>query len=152
MMTALVLLALSAPADPPEGKAKELPAEAKKELRKLEGKWKLVRSASSEEEADLKGGEVFAVFDGDQMTLSAGSKKDVLRVVAMDATTDPKCIDFVERKKDGTERTYEGVYKIDGGTFQLAFSVPKDGKMRPTSLAKPTDPRTLLWIFERVKE
>jgi uncharacterized protein (TIGR03067 family) len=152
MLTALVLLALSAPADPPKDKSKELPAEAKKELKKLEGKWQLVKAVFKEGEDDLKGLDVFGTFDGDQMLLFPGKKQETYRVTAIDVTTNPKCIDFQVRRKDGAERLVEGVYKIDGDTFQFAFSAPEDGKMRPTSLAKPTDSRTQVWLFKRVKE
>lgn len=152
MLTALVLLSLSASADPPKEKAKELPAEAKKELKKLEGKWQLVKAAGSEGQSDLKALDAFGAFEGDKLTLWAGKKQETYRVAAVDVTTNPKCIDLVERRNDGTERLVEGVYKIDGDTLQLAIAIPKDGKMRPTSLVKPTDPRTFVWTFKRVKE
>jgi uncharacterized protein (TIGR03067 family) len=152
MLTAIALLVLSAPADPPKEKEKELPEAAKKELKKLEGKWQMVSFVTSQGEADVKDREAFAVFSGVEMTLSAGVKKEAIRVTAIDATTDPKCIDLAEPRADKTERILEGVFKIDGDTLQLAFAIPKDGKIRPTSFDKPTDQRVLVWTFKRVKE
>ena len=153
MLTALVVLALSAPAEPPKEKEKELPEAAKKELKKFEGKWQMVTFATSQGEEDVKKLEAFAVFSGAEMTLSANTgKKESVRVTAIDTTTDPKCIDLVEVRADKSERTLEGVYKIDGDTLYLAFAIPKDGKIRPTSFDKPTDQRVLVWTFKRVKE
>jgi hypothetical protein len=43
------------------------------------------------------------------------------------------------------------VYKIDGDTLRLAFSVSKEGKYRPTVFEKPGQ-RTLVWTMKRVKE
>jgi uncharacterized protein (TIGR03067 family) len=154
MLPALLVLALSAPADPPKEKAKEkeLSAETKKELKKLEGKWQMVKAATNQGEGDVKELEAFCVVSGSELTFSRGDKKETIRVTAIDTTTDPKCIDLTEVRADKTERILEGIFKIDGDTFQLAFAVPKDGKIRPTSFDKPTDARTMVWTFKRVKE
>lgn len=153
-MLTIVLFALSAPTDPPQEKEKELPAAAKKELKSLEGRWRLVKSVDMNKEAEPKkeDGELFFVFKGTEVTMTFGEKKETIRVTAIDATTDPKCIDLTETRRDKTERTLEGVYQIDGDTLRLALTVPKDGKARPTSFDKPTDARTMVWTFKRVKE
>ena len=153
MLAAIVLLALSAPADPPKEKEKALPADAVKELKKLEGKWRVVKAADANKEADVKEDEaILFTFKGAEVTLSYGEKKETIRVTAIDATTDPKCIDLTERRRDNSERTLEGVYKLDGDTLKIALAIPKDGKNRPTSFDKPTDPRAMVWTFKRVKE
>lgn len=153
MLTAFVLLAFSAPAEPPKEKEKELPAAAKQELKKLEGKWRLVKAADANKESDVKESEALHfTFKGAELTMSFGDKKETLRVTAIDATTDPKCIDFAEQRRDKTERTLEGVYKLDGDTLKIALAIPKDGKNRPTGFDKPTDPRTMVWTLKRVKE
>src|SRR6266545_2295232 len=144
MLTALMLFVLSAPADPPE-KIKELPAAAQKELKKLEGKWRIVKAATADKEQDVKECEsLLFEFKGAELTMSLGDKKETIRVTAIDATTDPKCIDLTETRRDKSERTLEGVFKLDGDTLQIALTIPKDGKSRPTGFAKPTDPRTMV--------
>jgi len=72
-------------------------------------------------------------------------------IAALDPTTDPKCIDFLEKREGRPDRTLEGVYKIDGDKLQIAFSVLKEGKNRPTSFEKPGD-RAFVWTFKRVRE
>ena len=152
MLTAFVLLALSAPADPPKEKAKELPAEAKKELKKLEGKWRVVKTLEATKESEAKDGEdVFITFKDAEMTMASGDKKETIAITAVDGTTDPKCIDLTETRRDKTERTLEGIFKLDGDTLQLAISIPKEGKSRPTGFDKPPD-RTVVMTLKRVKE
>jgi uncharacterized protein (TIGR03067 family) len=152
MLTTLVLFALSAPTDPPKEKAKELPAEALKELKKLEGKWRLVKAANGDREAEAKECEsIHFLFKGAELTMVSGDKMETIRVTAIDATTDPKCIDLTETRRDKTERTVEGIFKLDGDTLQLALSLPKEGKNRPTGFEKPGE-RTMVWTLKRVKE
>jgi uncharacterized protein (TIGR03067 family) len=155
MFTALILFSLTAPAEPPTEKEqpKELSAEAKKELKQLDGKWRVVKLADANKESEVKDQEVYFVFKGTEVTLTSPDKEktETLRITAIDTTTDPKCIDLLEKRAGRPDRTLEGVYKIDGDTLRLAFSVPKDGKNRPTSFEKPGD-RAMVWTFKRVKE
>ena len=86
------------------------------------------------------------------MTFTAGNKKEMAEVTALDLNTDPKCIDLTESRPDKSLRTTEGIYKIDGDTLQLAIAAPKGGKLRPTNFDKPTDGRIIVWTMKRVKE
>jgi uncharacterized protein (TIGR03067 family) len=151
----LLLGGVVAVADEPKPGAEDkgLPAEAKKELKKLEGKWRVVKVANGNQEADVKDREVYFVFKGAEVTLTASDKEktETLRVTAIDPATDPVCIDLLEKRAGRPDRTLEGVYKIDGDTLRLAFSVPREGKNRPTSFEKPGD-RATVWTFKRVKE
>ena len=153
MFTAFILFSLTISAEPPKEKEKEkeFSAEAKKELKKLEGKWKVVKLADATKEAEAKDQELFFVFKGTEVKLTSGEKSEMLHITAIDPTTDPKCIDFAEKREGKPERTLEGVYKIDGETLQIAFSVLKEGKNRPTSFEKPGD-RAIVWTLKRVKE
>jgi uncharacterized protein (TIGR03067 family) len=137
----------------PDGKVqgKEFSAEAKKELKKLEGKWRLVKAATGGKESDFKDKEAYFVFKGTEITLSSGTKTETLHVTALDPSTALKCIDLTERREGRPERTLEGVYAIDGDTLRIAHAMPKDGKSRPTSVEKPDD-QALVWTLTRVKE
>ena len=156
MFAALVVFVLAAPVDPPKEKEKpkELPEAAKKELKKLEGKWKLLKAADSTKEAepDPKEPTILFVFKGNELTMEYGERKEAIRITAIDPSTDPKCIDLAEKRRDDPERTIEGVYKIDGDTLQIALHIPKDAKQRPVGFEKPTDPRTMVWTLKRIKE
>ena len=65
--TALILFSLTAPAEPPKEKdrEKEFSAEAKKELKKLEGKWRIVKLATADKESEAKDQEAYFVLKGD---------------------------------------------------------------------------------------
>jgi uncharacterized protein (TIGR03067 family) len=58
---------------------------------------------------------------------------------------------FLEKREGRPDQTLEGVYRIDGDTLQIALSILKEGKNRPTSFEKPGD-RVLIWTFKRIKE
>jgi uncharacterized protein (TIGR03067 family) len=152
MFAAFVALTLAAvPQD--KGKEKEWPEAAKKELKALEGKWKVVKVATSMGDAEIEAGkEVFITFKGNEMVAENGTRKDTVKITAIDASTDPKCIDLLGKRKDNTERTVEAVYKIEKDTLRLALCVPGDSKQRPTGFGKPPDDRTMVWIMKRVKE
>src|SRR5262245_44660608 len=153
MFTARVLAALAAPADPPAEKdrGKEFSAEAKKELKKLEGRWRLLKVASAGKESEVKDKEVYFVFKGTELTLTSADKGEKLLVTALDPATDPRCIDLLEKREGRPDRTLEGVYAIDGDTLRLAVALPTGGKDRPTSLEKPGD-SAMVWTLQRVKE
>jgi len=160
MFAALIVLStMVASADPPKEKekekAKELSAEAKKELKKLEGKWQLVKVRSSEGEAELKdlNLEAFLVIEGTKLTMSARNKSETAEITDLDPSTDPKCIDLTEIRPGRPDQFTEAIYKIDGDTLQIAMSPVKEGnKFRPTSFDKPTERRVVVWILKRVKE
>ncbi len=142
MLNVIVGLLLVIPsAEPVPEKKKELPAEAQKELKKLAGKWRMTKGANATEEADIKDAEFICEFAKDELTFSGNNKKETMRVTALDATTDPKCIDLTELKDGKPGRTIEGVFKIDGDTFTLAFIVTKGEKQRPVGFDKPKDAR-----------
>lgn len=152
MFAALVALTLIAPAAPLEGK--ELPAAAKKELEKLERRWEVTKSANStgESKPDAQMPKLYLVLKGDELTFEFEGKKETLRVSAVDAGTDPKCIDLLEKLRDNKERTIEGVYKIEKDTLRIALRVPDGAKQRPTGFDKPTDSRTMVLTLKRVKD
>ncbi len=151
MFRMLILFTLVAQAEPPKEKDKELSAEAIKELKKLEGKWLVVKVAAEGKESEANDKDVHFVFKGTEVRLMSGDKGETLLITALDSTTDPKCIDFLEKREGRPDRTLEGVYKIDGDKLQIALSVLKEGKNRPTSFEKPGD-RAFVWTFKRVKE
>lgn len=156
MFAALITVALVAPAESPKEKQKELPKATKKELASLAGKWKLTKAVNSTTDGEVapkpNDPDMVFVFKGDELTMEFGDKKETVKIGAIDPKTDPKCIDLIEARRDQTERTLEGVYKIDKDTLRIALCVPKEGKQRPAGFDKPTDPRTMVWTLTRVKE
>lgn len=152
MFATLLLASLTVAADPP--KEKGFSPEAEKELKRLEGKWMFVKGLSKDGESEMKDLGAYAVYEGTLITFYSEKtgKKEMLEITAIDPSTDPKCIDLVEKRKGRPDRTVEGVYKIDGDTMLIAIAVPFGGKVRPVSFEKPKDPRVVVWTLKRVKE
>ena len=153
MFAAIISVTLFATADPPKEKEKELPEAAQKELKKLEGTWKVVKFGDSNGEYEATKRDWFWAFKGVVVTLAFGQAEDeTLKIEALDPGSDPKCIDLIESTKRQPDRTLEGVFKIDGDTLQIALYVPKDGKQRPVGFDKPSDRQTVVWTLKRAKE
>lgn len=144
----------TASADEPkvEAKDKKFSAEAKKELKKLEGRWKLTKVAGRGQETEFKL-EAHITFKDTEMTMAAENKEreEKVQIVALDPTTDPKCLDLLEARPGKADRTLECVYKIDGDDLQLAISLPTAGKSRPPGFDKSID-TAMIWTLKRVKE
>lgn len=138
------LLAASGPAAP----SKELPEAAKKELKALEGKWRVVKFLHSDRETTPGTGEdeVTVEFKGGTIDFAGSATGSV---VALDPTTDPKCLDFKGLYKKDT--IYESVYKRDGDTLTWAV-YHGQGRSRPTAFDKPTDAGVMVVVLNRVKE
>src|SRR5262245_15970940 len=96
MLAALTALCLVvATADQPK-----LSADAQKELKKLEGRWKVVKFGDSNGEYEANRRDWFWAFKGAVATLEFGQKEDeTLEIAALDPGTDPKCIDLIEKTK-----------------------------------------------------
>jgi uncharacterized protein (TIGR03067 family) len=127
----------------------DLSGEAKLELKTLEGSWRIVKILFSDREA-TPDGLVFAI-KGDTIDFDRSATG---AVVALDSATDPKCLDFKMRVEFGVlkkDSTYESVFKRDGDTLTWAFYYGR-GKNRPTAFDKPTDPKAMVIVLNRVKE
>jgi uncharacterized protein (TIGR03067 family) len=146
----LLLGVAAAAADEPKTGAKEFSAEAKKELKKPEGKWPVVKVAGGGKESELDK-EAYFAFQGAEVTLTSGDRVESLQIAALDPATDPKCIDLLEKRKGRPDRTLEGVYRIDGDMLQIAHEVPTRGKNRPTGFEKSAE-GVMIWTLKRVKE
>lgn len=146
MVAVLAVVLLLVPADAPK-----LSEAAQKELKKLEGKWKVEKMATAGMELTLGPTDRELV-----MEMTAAGKwiftgKDKAVVVALDPAAQPKCLDLksVEEGRDGT--VDEAIYKIDGDTLTIALYQGK-GKQRPTTFDTPKERDTILVVFKRVKE
>jgi uncharacterized protein (TIGR03067 family) len=143
------LLVASGPAAPP----KEVPEAAKKELKALEGKWRVVKFLHADRETNpgTDEDEVTVEFKGDTVDF-AGAATGV--VAELDPATDPKCFDFKVAAGSGVFKagtTYESVYKRDGDTLTWAVYTGR-GKNRPATLDKPTDAGVMVMVLNRIKD
>ena len=149
-----------ASAEPPKAddKRPELSDAAKKELKKLEGKWQVVTLAHSAGAGDVTEHQYYGVFEGTTATFSkkGKDKEEVIEFTALDPGASPKCIDLTEHLNTPgrAPRTMPGVYKLDGDVLLLAFAAAKAGAVpaRPVGFDKPTEPGAMVWTLKRVKD
>jgi uncharacterized protein (TIGR03067 family) len=154
MLAAVMALAFVIAADPPKEKEKELSADAKKELKKLEGAWKAVKvvRADGEEESPKMGGEDVVIEFKERALLLNG--KEFLEITSVDPSTDPKCIDFkavVDRAAVTKGTVFEGIFKLDGDTLLLALDAD-GGTKRPAKFEPPKDSKVMVVTFKREKK
>jgi uncharacterized protein (TIGR03067 family) len=150
LLTAIILLA---PGDDPQPK---LSPEAQKELKKLQGKWKIQKMAGDGMEIVLgpNDKELIGEFKGMKWILGGVEEKsrvEKAEVCALDTKTDPICIDFKSLEKSRGDAIDEAIYKLDGDTLTICL-YQGQGKQRPTTFDIPKDKGTVLVVMKRLKE
>ena len=151
MLAALLALSLSATADP--GKEKDLSADARKELTKLEGRWAVVKEVSSDGEKQLTSQAFTATFKGRTVVVNTVAKFE-FTVSELDPATDPRLMDWTSLTDAGPVKkgmTFEAIYKLDGDTLTIAF-YQGGGKQRPANFDPPKEAGTSVIVLTRVKE
>lgn len=150
MFATLVALGLVMSAEPPKDKEKELPEAAKKEVAKLQGKWKGVKVAAKGREFEFGADdpEFIGEFKDRKWTLNGVDKAEI---VALDPTTDPKCFDLKSLEKARNGAVDEAIYKLDGDTLTICL-YGGEGKKRPTGFGVPEGEGTVLMVLKRVPE
>jgi len=144
----LSLTFLVATADEPK-----LSDDAKKELKKLEGKWKAVKAVTNglEETPEMDGKEVLAEFKGTKLTVNG---MDFFAIVAVDPSTDPKCIDLkatIDQGQIAKGSVFEAIYKFDGEDLIMAIHIGAD-KKRPTKFESEKDSGVVVVTMKREKK
>ena len=118
--------------------------EAKKELEKLQGEWKVVSVDFRGKELDadtIKKMKLLVVKGNEWMAPSGGN----LSIKRIDPTKNPKELDLVLAAK-GMEGVYPGIYKLDGDTF--TFCRPASGKgERPKDFKAGEE--VVVFVFKR---
>jgi len=130
-----------------------------KELKLLEGTWKVVSivQAGKEQPEDTLGETM--TFKGGKLTERGNQEddEDESRQFRLDPTCDPKVIDFDEANKDfrDADEVVEGVYRLDGDTLTICINW-ESGRgavkgNRPTALESKEGTSARLITFKRQK-
>ncbi|AWM36894.1 hypothetical protein GobsT_52360 [Gemmata obscuriglobus] len=149
MFVTVAAVVLLAPAEPPKAEAKELSPAAKKEVEKLQGKWKLIKGARAGKEYEHTEGdpELVVEFKGRTWVLNGVEKAEI---VALDPSTDPKCLDLKSQEKArGDNVVDEAIFRLDGDALIVCL-YQGSGKSRPSSFDIPKDKDTILVVLKRV--
>jgi uncharacterized protein (TIGR03067 family) len=129
------------------------PKEAPKKEATIIGEWvgeKMV--AGGQERPAPKDGITFTFSADGKMTVkeaARGKSEDISYKI--DAKKDPREIDMMppEKGNAGTFPSITGIYKIEGDTLTICFSV---AGTRPTAFASPAGTMTMLMTLKRLKK
>lgn len=123
--------------------------EQSKELKKLEGKWILVKGEADGKplsDGDIK--DSLLVIVGNKHTVKVGD----IRIVGthrVDAAESPKTIDATDTEGPYKDKTVLGIYEIKGDTFSVCFAPPD--KKRPTAFTTTSGTGTIYHVWKRKK-
>jgi uncharacterized protein (TIGR03067 family) len=125
-------------------------ADAKKDLKALEGNWDVESLVFNGEELKDKYKLSF-VFKEDSFTIEGDDniKKEYGKFkIKLDPSTNPKCMDFTVSLGNQKDLTLEGLYEVKGDDLRLCFRVGKD---RPTEFKSAENSNTALVTLKRQK-
>jgi uncharacterized protein (TIGR03067 family) len=115
------------------------------ELKRLEGKWRIV---AGERDGTSFDSETLVEFIGNRCTLTDPEIKLVVEnTIVLDPTKTPKWIDVTNTT---TKITHRGIYRLEGGKLQAVFPFDKDGK-RPAKFKTTKGSGEVMYTYERVK-
>ncbi len=109
---------------------------AKKELNKLQGDWKPLKS---EDDGRVNEGGDPIIIEGDKLSLVIRDRITFVGKIILDPTTNPKKIDWKITEGPGVvDKTYRGIYRWDGDKLEVCWS-PVGAEERPQKFTtKPT--------------
>ena len=131
--------------------ADPLPEASQKELKRLEGQWVVQSLEAKGRKHDVSDVEPRLIMEiKDNKWIFTGKEK--AEIIALDPTTDPKCLDMKSIEEGRKGQVDEAIFKLEGDTLTVCLYQGK-GKQRPTKFETSPDlPDTVLAVFKRAKK
>jgi uncharacterized protein (TIGR03067 family) len=126
--------------------------DAKKDMEKLKGTWKLTSETDSGQNIPVDPNEVF-VFDGEKLTNKVGSKvTDEFKVKIVGAGKSPKEIDLIPEKDPNKGVAAPGIYKLEGKDDKLTICINfAPGSKRPTGFESNQQNRNIILVMQKME-
>ena len=123
----------------------------KKEMKKLEGTWKVVSlemngNKFSEEQLNAV---KKMVIKGNKYTIHLANN-EVTMTFKVDPSKKPKAIDSTYEDQNGETVKAKGIYELKGDTLKVCRTTKTDAK-RPTKFASKADSGLILVVYKRAK-
>jgi clostripain len=121
--------------------------EAKKDLDRLQGEWRLVSATRDGKPMAEDMAKAFrTAIKGDRFTVSRDGKAAEAGALKLDPSQEPRAIDLT---LDEGKRTALGIYELSGDTYKLCYAPP--GKGRPREFAAGEGTGRTLSVWRRAK-
>lgn len=120
------------------------------DLEKFQGTWKIasvIVDGREVEDTQIKGAKLAVEGDGYTATLGEQTLKVRLK---LDPARTPKAVDMTYRDDSTENRTFKGIYKLEGNTLTICRPTRPEGQ-RPTEFAAPADSKQVLIVLKREK-
>jgi uncharacterized protein (TIGR03067 family) len=126
--------------------------EAKKEVEKLQGTWKVVSIEEGGKVASEKGNRT-VTFDKDTLTLSQDGEAVLKGTFKLDPSKKPKAIDVTITQGKGADKgkVLQGIYELDKDSLKWCTSDP-GGKERPGEFSTKVGSKIVLFKLEKEKK
>jgi uncharacterized protein (TIGR03067 family) len=124
---------------------------AKKELKALQGAWKVVAAEHDGEPLDRIVGGTMTVKDNNFDIKTAGGtelKGDLI----LDPAKSPKRIDLAHQDGPLKDKTWQGIYELKGDTLKICYAEADSEKERPSEFKTLKNSRLLLVELKREKK
>jgi uncharacterized protein (TIGR03067 family) len=123
----------------------------KKDLEKLEGDWAAVEYTADGQKLPTDDAQsLFRTVKGNDYTVLRFDKVIGKGTFTIDATKDPKTIDFLPATAKDKSQALPGIYQIDGDRVKFCYAPA--GKERPKEFASKEGSMVTLVVWEREKK
>jgi uncharacterized protein (TIGR03067 family) len=121
---------------------------AKKEMKKLEGTWKVVKEELNGSDLPLSEDKpTLLILKGDRFTLKIGDTVEAAGTGVVDATKKPRTVDLTLSEGSEKGQTMKAIYELKGDELRVCIAPP--GKERPTEFSSKDG--CMLLVTKRAK-
>jgi uncharacterized protein (TIGR03067 family) len=124
---------------------------AKKDLKAMQGTWKVVAAEHDGDSLDRIVGGVMTIKDNNFHIKTVGGtelKGDLI----LNAAKKPKHIDYAHQDGLLKDKTWQGIYELNGDTLKIIYAEADSEKERPTEFKTLKNSKLLLLELKREKK
>jgi uncharacterized protein (TIGR03067 family) len=124
---------------------------AKKELKALQGTWKVVSAEQDGDPLDRIVGGTLTIKDNN-FTIVTVDRVELKGDLILKPAKTPKHIDFAHQDGVLKGKTWQGIYELKGDTLKLCYAEADSDKERPTEFKTLKKSRLMLIEMKREKK
>lgn len=124
---------------------------AKKDFAKLQGTWVVTAAEQDGKALDrLQGGKL--VIKDQNFHIKTASGTEMKGDLQLDPAKKPTHMDWMHQEGLLREKTWQGIYELDGDDLKLCYAEADSGKDRPGEFKTEADSKRLLVVLKREKK